>query len=521
MSQQETQAAPAVGGLEMIGIEKRFPGTRALSGASLRVLPGEVHGLIGENGAGKSTLIKILAGVYAQDGGEISIGGRRLASVTPAAIRAAGVRFIHQELHLIPHFTVAESVYVGQERRNRWLGLDKRGMRHDAERFLSEVLDTRLDGNRLIRDLSIAECKLVQIARALIDGQAQLVVFDEPTAPLEARASQLLFNAIARLKQRGIAIIYVSHYLAEIAQICDRVTVFRNGRDVGTLQQLGDGDIARMILMMVGREITHLFAPRPARRAAAEPWLSAENLSDGAQLRDVSLQLAPGEIVGIAGLLGSGREALIDTLYGLRPLKRGQLRIAGKPVRIASPAQATAAGMALVPRDRRHTGLVLPMPVADNINLASLGTLARAGWELRKKARLHAKTLAEQLDIRPRNLQLPVRLLSGGNQQKAILARWLATNPQLLILDEPTLGVDIGAKAEIYQLVAAQAVEGRCVLVSSSDGSELIGLCDRILVMLRGEIVANVRTAGLTQDALLALTSGGSTASPLVQEAVL
>ncbi|WP_454878162.1 sugar ABC transporter ATP-binding protein [Serratia inhibens] len=519
MSQEETQATPAVGSLEMIGIEKRFPGTQALSGASLRVLPGEIHGLIGENGAGKSTLIKILAGVYAQDGGEIRIGGRRLASVTPAAIRAAGVRFIHQELHLIPHFTVAESVYVGQERRNRWLGLDKRGMRHDAERFLLQVLDTRLDGNRLIRDLSIAERKLVQIARALIDGQAQLVVFDEPTAPLEARESQLLFNAIARLKRRGIAIIYVSHYLTEIAQICDRVTVFRNGRNVGTLQQLGD--IARMIPMMVGREITSLFAPRPAQRAVVEPWLSAESLSDGTQLRDVSLQLAPGEIVGIAGLLGSGREALVDTLYGLRPLKQGQLRIAGKPVRIASPAQAIAAGMALVPRDRRHTGLVLPMPVADNINLASLGTLARAGWELRKKARLRAKALAEQLDIRPRNLQLPVRLLSGGNQQKAILARWLATNPQLLILDEPTLGVDIGAKAEIYQLVAAQAAEGRCVLVSSSDGSELIGLCDRILVMLRGEIVANVRTAGLTQDALLALTSGGSTVSPLLQEPVL
>jgi len=518
MPQTSTQTAHALGGLQMTGISKGFPGTQALSAASLHVAAGEVHGLIGENGAGKSTLIKILAGVYHADAGEIWINGQQLERMTPAKVHAAGVRFIHQELHLIPHFTVAESVFSGQERRSSLLGLDKRGMRRDAEQFIAQVLDIPLDGNRLIRDLSIAERKLVQIARALIDGQGKLVVFDEPTAPLEAHEAQQLFKAIARLKQQGIAIIYVSHYLGEIAQICDRVTVLRNGSHVATLPQVGPQDIESMITLMIGRELTSLFAPRTTQPTLGEPWLVAEQLTDGQQLRNVSLQLSPGEVVGVAGLLGSGREELIDVLFGLRPIKQGRLTIAGKNVRIGSAAKATALGLALVPRDRRHSGLVLPMTVADNINLSSLSQLAYGGWALRRKAKQHASQLVGQLDIRPTNLDSAMQLLSGGNQQKAILARCLATDPQLLILDEPTLGVDIGAKAQIYQLISAQAAAGRCVLVSSSDGSELIGLCDRILVMLRGELVANISTQHLSPDKLLALTSGSHQPEELAQE---
>lgn len=507
MSQLEQKAAAS--GLFMQHIRKVFAGVTALDGVDLSVIPGEVHGLIGENGAGKSTLIKILAGVYAPDGGVVSVGGRVLDSVTPAAVHREGIRFIHQELHLIPHFTVAESVFIGQERCHRWGRLDRPAMRAASERFFREVLNIHLSGNRLIRDLSQAECKLVQIARALIDGDAKLVVFDEPTAPLEAREAALLFDAIRALKARGIAIIYVSHYLNEITQICDRVTVLRNGRQVATLDNVSGDDVDRLIELMVGRELTTLFAAPAAAAPAAAPWLQLEQVSSEA-FRHVSLQLAPGEIVGIAGLLGSGREQLIDALYGLYPLRKGTLRIGGKAVRLRSPVQAIAQGIALVPRDRRHHGLIQPLSVADNINIASPGSLSRFGWELKEKARQNALALAEKLDIRPRDVRQPVRYLSGGNQQKVILARWLNSHSQLFILDEPTLGVDVGARAEIYHLTRQLADKGRCVLVSSSDASELIGLCDRLLVMRRGEIVAEVSTRNLTQDGLLALTSGGS-----------
>lgn len=499
----------ASGGLSMQHIRKTFAGVTALDGVDLNVHPGEIHGLIGENGAGKSTLIKILAGVYAPDSGEISVGGQRLASVTPAAVQREGIRFIHQELHLIPHFTVAESVFIGQERCHRLGRLDRRAMRAESEKFFREVLNIRLDGNRLIRDLSQAELKLVQIARALIDGEARLVVFDEPTAPLEAREAALLFAAIRALKARGIAIIYVSHYLNEITQICDRVTVLRNGKQVATLDEVHADDIDRLIELMVGRELTTLFAPPAEKPPSTTPWLTLDNVS-GDAFRHIHFQLAPGEIVGIAGLSGSGREQLIDALYGLNPLRQGTLRIAGRAVRLRSPVQAIAEGIALVPRDRRHHGLIQPLSVADNINIASPGSLSRFGWELKEKARQNALALAEKLDIRPRNVQQAVRYLSGGNQQKVILARWLNSHSQLFILDEPTLGVDVGARAEIYHLTRQLADKGRCVLVSSSDASELIGLCDRLLVMRRGEIVAEVPTHNLTQDGLLALTSGGS-----------
>ncbi len=499
----------ASGGLYMQHIRKTFAGVTALDGVELSVRPGEIHGLIGENGAGKSTLIKILAGVYAPDSGEISVGGRRLASVTPAAVQREGIRFIHQELHLIPHFTVAESVFIGQERCHRLGRLDRRAMRADSEKFFREVLNIRLDGNRLIRDLSQAELKLVQIARALIDGEARLVVFDEPTAPLEAREAALLFEAIRALKARGIAIIYVSHYLNEITRICDRVTVLRNGKQVATLDEVNTDDIDRLIELMVGRELTTLFAPPAEKPPSDTPWLTLDNIS-GDAFRNIHFKLAPGEIVGIAGLSGSGREQLIDALYGLYPLRQGTLRIAGKAVRLRSPVQAIAEGIALVPRDRRHHGLIQPLSVADNINIASPGSLSRFGWELKEKARQNALALAEKLDIRPRNVRQAVRYLSGGNQQKVILARWLNSHSQLFILDEPTLGVDVGARAEIYHLTRQLADKGRCVLVSSSDASELIGLCDRLLVMRRGEIVAEVPTHNLTQDGLLALTSGGS-----------
>ena len=492
--------------LKMCGITKSFPGVLALDDVTLEVASAEIHGLVGENGAGKSTIIKVLAGVYKSDAGTVEIDGRVLADVTPRSVHDAGVRFIHQELHLVQHFTVMESVFMGQEEQTL-AGLNKRAMRQKTESFFEVALGTTLSSNTLIRDLGIAERKLVQIARALIDDKAKLVVFDEPTAPLTSGETEKLFNAIRRLKVRGIAMIYVSHYLAEITDICDRVTVLRNGQNAGRFDEVFDTSAPAMISAMVGREIDEVF-PK-SEHIPAEPRLVIESLSAD-KFQDVSLTIRRNEIVGIAGLVGSGREDLIDTIYGLKAPRSGTIKIDGVGQKFRAPADAVAAGIALVPRDRRHDGLVLDMSVSDNINLAALDAVSRGTLENRVAANAVATEMSETLDIRPRNVAATTRLLSGGNQQKVVLGRWLNKGADVFILDEPTVGVDVGAKVEIYQHIENLAKDGVSVLVSSSDPGELIGLCDRILVMLRGKIVAEVSTSGLGVDELVALTTGGT-----------
>ncbi|CAK9883845.1 MAG: Galactose/methyl galactoside import ATP-binding protein MglA [Candidatus Erwinia impunctatus] len=496
-------------------ISKRFASVTALNAVTLTIRPGEIHGLIGENGAGKSTLIKILAGVYQADGGTATLDGVPLPLGKPAAIEARGIRVIHQELNLIGHFTVAESVFLGREIHSRSGMLDSSAMRQATRAFFLDTWQLEIDPERLIRQLSLAERKLVQIARALIDGGAKLVVFDEPTAPLEAHEASLVSRAILRLREQGISILYISHYLNEIATLCDRGTVLRNGEVVGYPERSVLQDTDAIIHMMVGREIDQLYTPRQQHAAPLSPLpplLSVRALSDGHQLQAISFEIAQGEIVGVAGLLGAGRDALVDTLYGLRRAKRGEIALEGRIRRIRSPQQAIRAGMALVPRDRRHQGLILPFSAADNINLASLSDTATLGWEHRSRALQKARDWIARLSIRPGTPTLPVRAMSGGNQQKVILARWLGTDARLFILDEPTLGVDIGARSDIYQRTRQLADQGRAVLVSSSDASELLGLCDRILVMWRGALVANLPTQGLTLDTLLLTINGGQEA---------
>jgi ribose transport system ATP-binding protein len=493
--------------LKMCDITKSFPGVLALDNVALEVARGEIHGLVGENGAGKSTIIKVLAGVYKADAGTVEIDHATLPEVTPRSVHDAGVRFIHQELHLVQHFTVTESVFMGQEEQTIF-GLNKRVMRQKAEDFFETALGTTLSGNTLIRDLGIAERKLVQIARALIDDKAKLVVFDEPTAPLTSGETDKLFTAIRKLKEQGIAMIYVSHYLAEITGICDRVTVLRNGQNAGRFEEVFDDSAPAMITAMVGREIDELF-PK-TEHTPAEPRLEIEGLSAD-KFEDVSLTVHRNEIVGVAGLVGSGREDLIDTIYGLSKPHSGTLKIDGVAQKFHAPADAVSAGIALVPRDRRHDGLVLDMSVSDNINLAALDAVSNWSLESRRAANTVATDMSETLDIRPRNIAATSRLLSGGNQQKVVLGRWLNKGADIFILDEPTVGVDVGAKVEIYQHIENLAQHGVSVLVSSSDPGELIGLCDRILVMLRGKIAAEVSTANLGVDELVALTTGGAT----------
>lgn len=494
--------------LKMHDITKSFPGVLALDGVDLEVLGGEIHGLVGENGAGKSTIIKVLAGVYDADNGTVSMDGTTLPDVTPRAIHAAGVRFIHQELHLVQHFSVTESVFMGQE-ISTLTGLSRSDMRRQAETFFRDALGTEISGNTLIRDLGIAERKLVQIARALIDGEAKLVVFDEPTAPLSSGEVDKLFTAISKLKERGIAMIYVSHYLAEITDICDRVTVLRNGQNVQVFEDIDADSTDAMITAMVGRELDALFPD--GTHSAAAPVLAIKGLNH-AQFSDVDLTVHAGEIVGIAGLIGSGREELIDTLYGLQSPTGGTMMFEGNALRVPTPASAVAAGIVLVPRDRRHDGLVLDMSVSDNVNLASLDDISTALIERRGRGLAKAKDVAERLDIRPRDPSATSRNLSGGNQQKVVLGRWLTRGAKLFMLDEPTVGVDVGAKVEIYALVEKLAAQGAAVLVSSSDPGELVGLCDRIIVMLRGKVISEMKTDGLGVDHLVALTTGGQAA---------
>ncbi|WP_333826521.1 sugar ABC transporter ATP-binding protein [Pararhodobacter sp.] len=502
--------------LDLSRIVKDFPGVRALNHASLRLNAGEIHGLVGENGAGKSTIIKVLAGVYTPEEGSLHIGGRPVDQISPASVHAAGVRFIHQELHLVSQFTVAESVFMGQELQGRF-GLRTRLMRERAEAFLRDVLGVAIPGNKLVRDLGTAERKLVQIARALIDEQARIVVFDEPTAPLASEEVRTLMGAIARLKARGITILYVSHYLNEITDICDRVTVFRNGSDVAVFDDVHEGLGPAMISAMVGRSLNDIY-PTRARRRGAEV-LSLEAFS-GKGFDAVDLRVHRGEILGVAGLIGSGREELVDTLYGLLRASGGRVRLHGRSVTLRSPADAISQGLALVPRDRRHDGLVLPMTLGENITLATLEADARMGLENRARANARSAQKIRELDIRPANPQAIVRFLSGGNQQKVVLARWLARQADVFILDEPTVGVDIGARSEIYGVVDRLAQAGAGVIVSSSDPGELIGLCDSIVVMMRGKVVARIDPAQSTIDQLIALTTGAVTTDPEHEAAI-
>lgn len=495
--------------LSMTGISKAFPGVQALDAADLELAPGEVHGLVGENGAGKSTIIKILAGVYERDAGQVTVAGESIEHLTPTAVHEQGIRFIHQELHLVPYFTVTESVFMTHELAGPF-GLRRREMRTRAERFLREHLGADIDGRTLIRDLGPAERKLVQVARALIDEQARLVVFDEPTAPLAAAEVQRVFAAIEGLKRAGIAILYVSHYLSEITSICDRVTVFRNGRDVGVLDEVGPASEGELIRLMIGRELDQLFPDRPTPALGA-PALELDGFGDGHRFQEVSLTVHHGEIVGLAGLLGSGREELVDTVVGLRRAESGHLRVDGTEAHVHSPADALDRGVALVPRDRRNDGLVLDLDVSGNINLATLAEVARGGLLSQDAALDRSRRLIERMDVRPDDPQMVTRLLSGGNQQKVVLGRWLAADADVLVLDEPTVGVDVGAKAEIYRLMADLARDGAGLLVSSNDSAELLGVCDRIVVLLRGRVVADLPAADLSLNDLVALTTGSAT----------
>ena len=490
-------------------VAKSYAGVRALADASLEVGAGEIHALVGENGAGKSTLVRVLTGATSPDSGRVAVDGRTVERFAPLEARRLGVVAIHQHPALFPDLSVAENLALGLEPGGLLSRVDWRARRARAREALARV-GADVDVDREAASLSLPEQQLVEIARAL-SVRARVLILDEPTSSLTPPEVERLFALLAGLRAAGVAVIYISHRLEELPRLADRVTVLRDGRTVGT-EPMADVDAARLIRMMVGRPVEAIFPKRDI--ALGDPVLEVEHLSSAdAGIADVSLTVRRGEIVGVAGLVGAGRTELARVLFGLARRDSGRVRLAGRDVHPRTPSEAIAAGIAYLPEDRRRHGVVLDLPVAANLTLASLGLVSRHGWLDRGAERRAASRLVDALAVKTASLDTPVALLSGGNQQKVALGRWLVAPPALLILDEPTQGVDVGAKAEIHRLIGDLAAQGMGVLMISSELPEVLGMSDRILVMRRGRIVAAMDRAGADAESVMAAAFGRAPAA--------
>ncbi len=489
--------------LTMQGISKSFPGVQALRDVSLEVRAGEVHALVGENGAGKSTLIRILGGIHARDAGEIQLRGHTVSIASPVQARTLGISLIHQELNQVPALSVAENIFLGREPRRGPGWVDWPTMYAKADQLLSE-LGLAIPARRQLRTLTVAEQQLAEIAKALA-VEADLLIMDEPTAALTVEETERLFRFIRDLRMRHVGIIYITHRLEEVFRIADRVTVLRDGHYVGTyvVGELTQDDVIRL---MVGRDLTEKY-PKASVPLGA-PILEVRGVSVRGAFTDVSFTVHHGEILGIAGLIGSGKTELAHALFGAIPLDRGQLLLDGHPVMIRSPSAAIEQGIGLAPEDRKRLGLVLGMSVRENITLPLLPRLNVAGF-IRKQRELElVRQAIADLDMAVTSPDQPVRTLSGGTQQKTVVAKWLQTHPLVLLLSEPTRGIDVGAKVEIYRLMGELARQGVGIVMVSSELPEILGMSDRILVMHEGRITAEFLRAEATQEAILASASG-------------
>jgi len=496
-----TQDAPAPA-LAMHGIRKSFPGAVALDGVELLVQAGEVHVLLGENGAGKSTLMKVLSGSVRRDAGDIEVFGRRVELATPRAARDAGIAIIHQELALVPQMTVAENIFLGRA-PSRLGVLDWGRMVRDSAALLAQ-LGATIEPEVLVTSLSIAQQQLVEIARAL-SLQARILIMDEPTSALTARETARLFETIATLTASGTAIIYISHRLDEIFAIGHRITVLRDGRNVAT-RDVHAADRRELVRLMTDRDVEERVPT--SSRTLGRPMLRVEGLTHGRVLRDVSFTVRAGEIVGFAGLLGAGRTEIARAVFGLEPFDSGTIFVDEQPRVIRSPRDAISAGIGFVTEDRKREGLVLERSVRDNVALPILTRLARLGIVHRRREQETAETAVRDLRIRTPSTQQLAQHLSGGNQQKVVLAKWLATGARILLLDEPTRGIDVGAKQEIYQLVHELADAGVAIVLLSSDLPEVLGLADRVLVMREGRIAGEFTRTEASAERVMACAVG-------------
>jgi ribose transport system ATP-binding protein len=491
----------------MRGISKAYPGVQALAGVDFDVMPGEVHALAGENGAGKSTLMKIMAGAVMRDAGEILWNGAPLRLDGPADALAAGIRIIYQELNLVPHLSVAENIFLGREPVRGGL-VDWRRMREEARRVL-EPLGVPIDPRAAVASLPVGRQQLVEIAKALAAG-ARVIAMDEPTSALTDQEAEHLFALIGALKAQGVSLIYISHRLEELQRVADRVTVFRDGRRIET-RPMKDTSIPHLIRLMVGRTLEEEFPKREL--GPGDVALRVEGLVRAGVLHDVTLDVRKGEILGVAGLMGSGRTELMRAIFGADPVDAGRILLDGRPVRIDSPAEAIRHGIALVPEDRKQQGLVLGMTVRENMTLARLRAVTRAGWVRRGAERGVAERLVKDLGVRTPSVEQVVRNLSGGNQQKVVLAKWLFTEAKVLIFDEPTRGIDVGAKAEIYELMNRLAAQGIAILMVSSELPEVLGMSDRVAVMHEGRLAGVLSRAEATPERVMHLATGQARAA--------
>jgi ABC-type sugar transport system ATPase subunit len=495
------------------GVSKRFPGVHALEGVSFDIQAGSCHALCGENGAGKSTLAKVLAGIYAPDAGEVIVDGRPVAFAGPGAALRAGIGIVHQELSACENLTVAENLCLGQLPA-RWGLVDRGALDRRARAMLSAIEDPEhtgagagmaIDVGARVGALPLGQQQMVQIAAAVGSG-ARVIIFDEPTSSLSQFEADRLYALLDRLRQRGVTCVYVSHRMPEIFRLCDTVTVLRDGAHV-TTQPARSLDEATLVHHMIGRRLDE-YLPHHVSSAPGRELLRVEGLASAGKFSDVSLVVRSGEVVGLAGLVGAGRSEIAHALFGLDPAATGRIWIDGKPARLTSPRAAMRAGVGLVPEDRKRQGLVLGMAAAHNFTLPVLPALARLGWIHRPTEEALARRLGARLGVRAPNLDVVTAGLSGGNQQKIVLAKWLAARCRVLILDEPTRGVDVGAKAEIHALIDGLAAEGTAVLLISSELPELIGLSTRILVMRRGQLVGEVARALADQATVMRLMAG-------------
>ncbi len=490
-------AAPLRPAVEAVGLTKSFGGVRALGGASLAAVAGQVHALVGENGAGKSTLIKALGGRVRPDAGAIRIDGQPVRLPGPPAAHALGIWTVFQELTLLPGMSVAENLLLAREPRGRWGLIDRSRLAARAEEVLAGQGVHHIDPRALVEDIPLAERQVIEIARA-VSHDPRILLLDEPTSSLVEREVAWLFGQIARLRRAGACIVFTSHRWNEIRSIADRITVFRGGRDVGSFSELSEDEA---VTLMTGSRVDTLYPPLPPlpARPGAAPALETRALS-GPRLAPTGLAAAAGEVLGVGGLAGHGHRELFFTLFGAGGAAGGEVLLGGRPVRLRSPRDAVRVGIALVPEDRKTEGLLLPMSVRDNLSLAVLRRVSRAGVLRRGLEQRLAQGEAARLKVRTASLSTRVGALSGGNQQKVLLGRWLLTEPRVLLLYDVTRGVDVATKHEIYELVMRLAAEGRAILFYSSDAEELAHLCHRVLVMREGRVVAELRAPGITAE---------------------
>ena len=488
--------------LELRGITKSFPGVRALAGVDFTVLPGEVHALLGENGAGKSTLMKILSGIVRRDEGAIIFGGREINPHTPAEAQDCGISIVHQELSLAPNLTVAENIFVRREPRRFGL-INWRELNRQAQELLDEF-ELRIAPDTPVRKLSLASRQIVEIAKAL-SVRARLLILDEPTSSLETHETELLFRVIERLKSRGLGIVYISHKLDEIFRIADRVTVLRDGKFIGTRNRT-ETDAAELVRMMVGRELDHLYPPKATQ--PGKVILELRGLSARGKCREVNLQVRSGEILGLAGLIGSGRSEAMQAAIGYLTRDAGEILLDGESVRIDSPRDAIALGIVYSPEDRKDQGLFLQQSVCANIVASNLTSVSSNGLISRAAEKELSDSFVRDLAIKTPDLEKQVGTLSGGNQQKVLLAKWLATKPRVLIIDEPTRGVDVGSKSEIHHLLRRFADAGGAVVMISSELPEILGMSDRIAVFHEGRVAGELSGESATEEAVMRLATG-------------